>query len=406
MKNSFFTILFFILSINLFAQEDLIYDVVPPEYENSPGNSAFTSEFATTARTMQLLIHESLLTDILNQQILAVSWRLPASASSNWPPSDETISDYEFYLGPSVDPVNMSITDFASNFAGSKMQVRDGSMTVLANSYTFGNTPNDWGPEMTFILDSIYVYTGGHLLIELHQSGASSSRSVDALTTSTSGYGTLFRACWGSGFTANTGFQANFSIVRISAETFVPVEFTSFASTVSGNNVILQWETATETNNLGFEVQRKSVSSDFEVLGFISGAGTTTESRTYFFNDSKLPNGHYTYRLKQTDYNGTFSYSDEIIVEVDAPAEYALEQNYPNPFNPSTNINFSLAEAGVVKMAVYNLLGQQVAVILDGFMEAGLQSVTFNASDLPSGTYFYSIETPQFRQTKKMLLTK
>jgi len=168
----------------------------------------------------------------------------------------------------------------------------------------------------------------------------------------------------------------------------------------------LQWETATETNNLGFEVQRKSVSSDFEVLGFISGAGTTTESRTYFFNDSKLPNGHYTYRLKQTDYNGTFSYSDEIIVEVDAPAEYALEQNYPNPFNPSTNINFSLAEAGVVKMAVYNLLGQQVAVILDGFMEAGLQSVTFNASDLPSGTYFYSIETPQFRQTKKMLLTK
>lgn len=406
MKTLFPILLLFFFSFNIIAQEDVIYDVIPGDYTNTPGNSSFTSEFATTARTMQLLIHESLLTDILNQQILGVSWRLPAAASSNWPLSEEIISDYEFYLGPSVDPVNMSLTDFASNFSGSKMQVRDGSMTIPANSYTFGNTPNDWGPEMTFILDSIYVYTGGHLLIELHQSGASSSRSVDALSTSTTGYGTLFRACWGSGFTANSGNQANFSIVRISADIPVPVELTSFSSTVSGNNVTLQWGTATETNNLGFEVQRKSGDSDFEVLGFISGAGTTTEPRNYFFTDSKLPNSQYIYRLKQIDFDGAFSFSDEIIVEVEALAEYSLEQNYPNPFNPSTNINFSLAEAGVVKMAVYNLLGQQVEVILDEFREAGLHSITFNASNLPSGAYFYTIETPQFKQTRKMLLTK
>jgi hypothetical protein len=259
---------------------------------------------------------------------------------------------------------------------------------------------------MTFILDSIYVYNGGHLIIELRQTGTGSSRSVDALGTTTPGYGTLFRSCWGTGFDANSGNQANFSITRITADTPVPVEFTSFTYTANGNNVTLQWETATETNNLGFEVQRKSLDSDYEIIGFVSGSGTTTEPRTYFFNDSKIPNGQYTYRLKQSDYNGTFSFSDEIIVEVEAPAEYSLEQNYPNPFNPSTNINFSLAEAGLVKMVVYDMLGQKVSVIVDEFREAGYHTVTFNASNLPSGLYFYTLESPQFKQTKKMLLTK
>jgi len=403
----FFSIFFtLLLSFNLLAQSDVIYGVIPPDYELTPGNSSFTSEFATTARTMQLLINESLLSTFMNQQILGVSWRLPTSATANWPLTDETIADYEFYLGPSVDPANMDINNFAGNFAGPKMQVRDGSMLIPANSYTFGNTPNNWGPEMTFILDSVYVYTGGHLLIELHQSGASTSRSVDALSTSTTGYGTLFRACWGSGFTANNGFQANFSIVRISADVPVPVELTSFVATSSGSNVLLQWQTATETNNYGFEVQRRSVDSDYEALGFVAGSGTTTEPRNYFFTDSKIPNGQYFYRLKQMDYNGTFSFSDEIATEVNAPAEYALEQNYPNPFNPSTNINFSLAEAGVVKLSVYNLLGQKVAVILDEFRDEGSHSVTFDAYELPSGAYFYTIETSQFKQTKKMLLAK
>jgi hypothetical protein len=159
-------------------------------------------------------------------------------------------------------------------------------------------------------------------------------------------------------------------------------------------------------NNLGFEVQRKTDQSEFEAVGFVSGSGTTTESRNYFFTDSKLVNGQYIYRLKQMDYDGAFSFSDEIIVEVEAPAEYSLEQNYPNPFNPSTNINFSLAEAGLVKMVVYDMLGQKVSVIVDEFREAGYHTVTFNASNLPSGLYFYTLESPQFKQTKKMLLTK
>jgi hypothetical protein len=352
-------------------------------------------------------MHESLLTPILNQQILAVSWRLPTSATVDWPAADVTFANYDFYLGQGVDPAAMNNTDFSANFVGAKKQVRSGGLTVTANSYTFGNSPNNWGPEMTFIVDSIYIYTGGNLLVELrHEGFTGTSRSVDALTTSTPGYGTIFRTCWGSGYTANSGSYGNFSIVRITADDPVPVEFTSFTASSNGNNVTLQWETSTETNNYGFEVQRKLSDSQYEVLGFVTGAGTTTEPRTYFFTDSKIPNGQYTYRLKQSDYNGTFSYSNEIAVEVDSPADFALEQNYPNPFNPSTTINYSIAEASVVKIAVYNLLGQKVAGIFDEYQEAGLHSVTFNASELPSGTYFYTIETPQYKQTKKMLLAK
>lgn len=396
-----------LFSFSIIAQEVVVYHVVPSDYTSTPGNGAFLSQFATTPRTYQLLMHESLLAPILNKQILAVSWRLPTSATADWPVSDVTFANYDFYLGQGVDPATMNNTDFSSNFVGAKKQVRAGSLTITANSYTFGNSPNNWGPEVLFIVDSIYVYSGGNLLIELRHDGfTGTSRSLDALTTSTPGYGTSFRTCWGSGYTANSGSYGNFSIVRITADDLVPVEFTSFIASSIGNNVTLQWETATETNNSGFEVQRKFTDSNYEVLGFVAGSGTTTEPRTYFFTDSKIPNGHYTYRLKQTDYNGTFSYSDEIVVEVNALADFALEQNFPNPFNPSTIINFSIAEASIVKIAVYNLLGQKVADILNEFQEAGLHSVTFNASELPSGTYFYTIETPTFKQTKKMLLAK
>jgi hypothetical protein len=124
------------------------------------------------------------------------------------------------------------------------------------------------------------------------------------------------------------------------------------------------------------------------------------------FSDANVANGNYVYRLKQIDFNGVFDFSNEIEVEVNAPAEYSLAQNYPNPFNPSTTINYSIAEAGLVKIAVFNLLGQEVALIENEFKEAGQYNVIFNASTLTSGVYFYTIDTPQFKQTKKMLLAK
>ncbi|MBK9098591.1 MAG: T9SS type A sorting domain-containing protein [bacterium] len=404
MKTSFTFSLFILLSLTVMAQ---IYHVAPPDYTNTPGNAGFTSQLANSPRTYQLLMHESLLAPLMNKQILAVSWRLPTSATTNWPTADITITDYDFYLGLGVDPASMDRTNFSSNFVGPKKQVRDGSLTILANSYTFGSSPNNWGPEMSFAIDSVWVYNGGNLLIELRQTGfTGTSRSVDALGTSTPGYGTLFRSCWGSGVAADSGAYGNFSIVRITADDPVPVELVSFSATSSGKNVILQWTTATELNNSGFEIQKRTQESGFEVIGFVAGSGSTTEQRSYSFNDVNIPNDKYIYRLKQIDFNGVFDYSNEIEVEVNSPAEFSLEQNYPNPFNPSTIINYSIAEASLVKIAIYNLLGQEVALIVNEFKEAGQHSINFDASGLTSGAYFYTIETPLFRQTKKMLLAK
>jgi len=408
MKFSFTIFLFFVLSINAFSQDAILYDVIPSDYTSTPGTATFLGPLYSGARTCQLLIHEDQLVDIIGQDIHAISWRLPQNASANWPATDVTVPDYDLYLGPGVTPADRSLTDFTLNAAGPQQQVRAGSLFIPMNSYTFGNVPNDWGPEIMF--DNPYLYTGGHLLIELRLTGTGNSRSNDAVGTSTTGYGTQFSACWGSSYTANSGSQANFSIARLTTDDPVPVEFTTFTSSVSGNNVTLQWETATETNNYGFEIQRKLMGSEYEVLGFISGAGTTTEPRTYFFTDSKVTNGDYYYRLKQMDYDGAFTFSDEIIVEVDAPSEFALGQNYPNPFNPSTNIDFSLAVDSKVTLNVYSLLGEKVATLVNSNLTAGVHQIYFNAANLNSGVYFYKIEVVSngfnFVEVKKMILTK
>ncbi len=402
---SFLTIAaFFILTINVSAQEDILFQVVPSDYTSTPGNASFLSQFASSPRTYQLLIHESLLTELVGKDLHAVSWRLPTSATSNWPSSEVTVTNHDIYLSESVTPADRSLADFSANAVGIQKLVRAGTLVIPANSYTFGNTPNIWGPELMF--DSLYFYTGGHLLIEIRQTGTGTSRSLDALSTSTTGYGTLFSACWGSSYTANSGSQGNFSIARLTADDPIPVELTSFSASVIGNNVILEWATATELNNLGFNVERRTLESVFEVVGFVSGAGSTTEPRNYSFIDDKISGGSYLYRLKQIDFDGSFEYSDEVEVDVTTPSVYALEQNYPNPFNPSTSINFSIAEASAVKLAVYNLLGQEVKLLLNEFKEAGPHTITFDASSLTSGAYFYTLETPQFKQTKKMLLAK
>jgi len=402
---SFVTIAaFFILTLNVSAQEDILFHVVPPDYTSTPGNGSFLSQFANTPRTYQLLIHESLLTDLVGKELHAVSWRAHTTATSNWPSSEDTVTNHDIYLSESVTPADRSLTDFLANAVGIQKLVRAGTLVIPANSYTFGNTPNNWGPEIMF--DSLYLYTGGHLLIEIRQTGTSTSKGLDALTSSTTGYGTLFSACWGSGYTANSGSQGNFSIVRLTADDPIPVELTSFSASVAGNNVILEWATATELNNLGFDVERRVLESVFEVVGFVYGAGSTTEPRNYSFTDSKISSGSYTYRLKQIDYDGSFEYSDEVEVDVTKPSVYALEQNYPNPFNPSTSINFSIGEPGIVKLALYNLLGQEVKLLVNEFKEAGPHTITFDASSLTSGAYFYTLESPQFKQTKKLLLAK
>ena len=186
----------------------------------------------------------------------------------------------------------------------------------------------------------------------------------------------------------------------------IPVELTSFTASVSGNNVTLNWITATELNNEGFDVLRSTVEDVWDEIIFVPGFGTTTEIQYYSFVDKNLASGQYSYRLKQVDFDGSFAYSDVVTVEVTNPVKYDLSQNYPNPFNPSTAIKFTLAKGGNVTLKIYNTLGEEVALLVNQVMESGNHEVNFDAFNLGSGIYFYRIEAGDFSQVKKMTLLK
>jgi len=190
----------------------------------------------------------------------------------------------------------------------------------------------------------------------------------------------------------------------------VPVELTSFTANANFGVVELQWITATETNNQGFEVQR-SAGGEFETIAFVEGHGTTTQTQVYSYSDKNVNVGSYSYRLKQVDFDGTFEYSGVVEVDVPAPAEFALDQNYPNPFNPSTKIAFRLAVDSKVSLKVFNVLGQEVASLVNSNLVAGSHNVNFDASSLNSGVYLYRVEATgidgtNFVDVKKMILTK
>ena len=189
----------------------------------------------------------------------------------------------------------------------------------------------------------------------------------------------------------------------------VPVELTTFTANVSENTVNLNWQTATETNNSGFQIERRKTmderSEEWNFVCFVSGNGTTTEPQSYSFVDENLSSGRYKYRLKQIDYNGTFTYSNEIEVEI-TPVEFALEQNYPNPFNPNTVISYSLPSSSSVTLKIINSLGQEVVTLVNQKQEAGRYELNFNSTGLASGMYVYKIQAGSFTQTKKMILLR
>jgi hypothetical protein len=201
------------------------------------------------------------------------------------------------------------------------------------------------------------------------------------------------------------------------AEIIIPVELISFSASVLENSVIISWSTATETNNMGFELERKMYET-WDELAFIEGKGSTTEESNYIYSDEfnfQSFKGVILYRLKQIDFSGVYEYSNFIEVNVDfTPKEYALYQNYPNPFNAITTIKFSIPEAREVKITVFNFLGEEVAILFNGFNKAGYHQVEFEASRLPSGIYFCLLQAVDpstgskqvFVGTKKMVLLR
>jgi plastocyanin len=201
-------------------------------------------------------------------------------------------------------------------------------------------------------------------------------------------------------------YQLDGLTISITWNGLVPVELTSFTASAIGNSAKLNWTTATELNNSGFEVLKSAADSEWENIGFVQGNGTTAETKHYSFVDNNLAPGSYSYKLKQVDYDGSFEYSDIVNVDIGNPIQFELSQNYPNPFNPSTTINFAIPEAATVTIKVFNTLGEEVATLVNKSMETGNHMVNFDASGLNSGMYFYKIEAGEFTQVKKMTLLK
>lgn len=195
----------------------------------------------------------------------------------------------------------------------------------------------------------------------------------------------------------------------------LPVELTSFSAVSSGITVRLDWATATEVENYGFEIERRPTMindqlsiNNWTKVGFVQGAGTSTRPREYQFTDRGLSSGRYLYRLKQIDRDGNFKYSGSVETVVGLmPASFSLGQNFPNPFNPQTAFEFTVPVTGFATLKLYNLLGEEVETLVNEKVEAGsIHRLNFNASALASGLYFYTLRSGSFSETKKMVVVK
>lgn len=200
-----------------------------------------------------------------------------------------------------------------------------------------------------------------------------------------------------------------------------PVEMTTFYANVVENVVTLNWETATEINNYGFEILRcaqndghsepdLSGEESWEIIGFVEGHGNSNSPKKYSFADENPPSGKIQYRLKQIDTDGSYEYSDFVSVETGIPKDYELKQNFPNPFNPTTKIVYKLAVDGFVTVKVYNVLGHEVASLVNENKRAGTHTIIFDVSnaggELSSGIYFLRLNSGNYTGLIKMILLR
>ncbi len=188
----------------------------------------------------------------------------------------------------------------------------------------------------------------------------------------------------------------------------LPVELSAFNSAVNGRNVTLNWSTSSENNNSGFNIERSIAGiNDWTTVGNVAGNGTVNNAVNYSFTDRNVSSGKYTYRLKQIDFNGNYEYhnlNSEVVIGT--PEKFSLHQNYPNPFNPTTNISYDLTNEGKVTLKIYNTSGKEIATLVNEFKTAGYHSVTFDATGISSGVYYYKLEGNGFSKVMKMILVK
>lgn len=188
----------------------------------------------------------------------------------------------------------------------------------------------------------------------------------------------------------------------------LPVELASFTAILQDKDVVLGWETFSEQNNQGFDVEVQDPGqTTFRSIGFVSGHGTTTEAQSYSFRAEGLEFGKNVFRLKQIDQDGRYAYSSTIEVDVELPTEFVMEAAYPNPFNPRATFEFAVQDQQQVRASLYNMIGQEVAELYNGVVSANeVQTVGIDGSGLPSGIYVVRVAGEKFEATQTISLLK
>lgn len=280
------------------------------------------------------------------------------------------------------------------------------SSNTSAQDLAWGDINNDGYPELAVI-----HFGYSRLEIFMNNSGVLETSPSWTYTTGSPGTALSFGDVNGDGFLDLAVGTARAPVAVFLNQSIVPVELKSFTSENVGSAVKLRWTTATETNNKGFEIERLkdfpyAAPKNWEQIGYVDGNGTSAKSHNYIFIDNNPGTGNYSYRLKQVDYDGSYKYSEILNVNVNDRLQFDLSQNYPNPFNPSTKISYQISTNGHVELKVYNSLGQETALLVNSYKQAGRYDVIFDASYLPSGVYFYKLTAGDFTSVKKMILMR
>jgi hypothetical protein len=310
------------------------------------------------------------------------------------------------------------------SFEGPNTFISIQSRTTFPDSITitsYPNTPITVGPQAYAIRRYYDITQHGGIAVSstlrLHYDTAERNGLTEALFTLWRYNGTAWEDKLFSSRSTGTAnsYVEQTGITQFSQWTIgegagpLPVQLTSFTASAKKFDITLEWKTASEKNNYGFDIERQSADGIWTKIGFIGGNGSTTIPREYTYTDRNAPPGQLKYRLKQTDFDGAFEYSS--VVEVVSGATdplFMLGQNYPSPFNPITTIEFSIRDDSPTTLKVYNMLGQEVATLIDGqSLSSGLiHRVTFDGRQLSSGTYYYILNSGKYSAVKKMILLK
>jgi hypothetical protein len=360
--------------------------VVPNTYTSTAGNATFLGPMSNAARTYQMLINANQLTTLVGKELTGITFRLTNAASTAWPASDITFSNYEIYLGESVAPANRSLTAFSANEVGTPTLVRTGPLEVRAGEYGIGGPPKPFGPVINF--STPWLYTGGHLMVKIVHTGfTGTSTSVDAASSSAPGSGTDYIACWqGTGSVTN----GNFCVAALSSQVPMPVKLVNFIARHQENNVSLNWTTATEINSDHFIIERSIDGKEFINVGRMNASGNSSTNKTYLFTDKDVTtiSPILFYRLRMVDRDGKAELSR--IVKLIMKGSQETLSIYPNPVGTLVTISLNVMNDAPL---AYSIITPDGKIIRTGLftVEKGVNSFDLDVKDLPAGIYFVKV---------------